>query len=225
VRRQRVGNVLVRAFARPGVPRLGATLRIARRTVEALERRLAPYGSRELDMVLLYGGAGGFAGMEYPELVFTVPFPVVIAHEIAHQWWYGLVGNDQYREPWLDESFASYFDHRLHPIWNSCEPDRPYALVAPGRRHVPLNSSMARFEGGSPFAIAEVVYEAGACALQRLERDIGRARMTAFLRLLQTRFRYGVMRTADVLDAIRDVAPGYDLARWVRVAHLSADVP
>jgi hypothetical protein len=28
------------------------------------------------------------------------------AHEIAHQWWYGSVGNDQVHEPWLDESLA-----------------------------------------------------------------------------------------------------------------------
>jgi hypothetical protein len=45
--------------------------------------------------------------------------------------------------------------------------------------------------------------------------------MTAFVRLLQTRFRFGVMRTSDVLDAIREVAPGYDLTRWLRLAHLS----
>ena len=41
------------------------------------------------------------------------------AHEIAHQWWYGAVGNDQVYEPWLDESFAKYsevlFYERYHP--------------------------------------------------------------------------------------------------------------
>jgi pimeloyl-ACP methyl ester carboxylesterase len=32
----------------------------------------------------------------------------VAAHEVAHQWWYAVVGNDIYREPWLDEAFAQY---------------------------------------------------------------------------------------------------------------------
>ena len=32
----------------------------------------------------------------------------VIAHEIAHQWWYGLVGNDEYNEAWVDESLTEY---------------------------------------------------------------------------------------------------------------------
>jgi aminopeptidase N len=77
------------------------------------------------------------------------------------------------------------------------------------------------FERSPESAIGEVIYAAGSCALQRLERDIGRARMTAFFQLLQTRFRFGVMRTSDVLDAIREVAPSYDLARWQRLAHLS----
>lgn len=40
-------------------------------------------------------------------------------HEIAHQWWYGAVGNDQVHEPWLDESLAKYsevlFYERYYP--------------------------------------------------------------------------------------------------------------
>ncbi len=32
----------------------------------------------------------------------------LLVHEVAHQWWYGLVGNDQVREPWLDESLATF---------------------------------------------------------------------------------------------------------------------
>ena len=32
----------------------------------------------------------------------------VIIHETAHQWWYGLVGNDEYHYPWLDEALTEY---------------------------------------------------------------------------------------------------------------------
>ena len=69
--------------------------------------------------------------------------------------------------------------------------------------------------------MGEVVYLAGSCALQRLERDIGRARMTAVLRRLQTRHRHGVMTRSDVLAAIRREAPRYRLRRWLRLAHLT----
>lgn len=216
-----VAGVRIRAFAPPGLGVTRSSLRVARRTVDALGRRLSPYGAPELDLVLLDSGIGELVGMEYPEVVFAVPAPDVIAHEVAHQWWYGLVGNDQYREPWLDESFASYAHERLHPRWNLCKPKRPYGQVQPRRRGVPLDSSMELFDRLSPFAVGEVVYLAGSCALQRLERDIGRPRMTSFLRLLQARHRHGVMRKSDVLDAIAEVAPDYDLDRWLRLAHLS----
>ena len=29
-------------------------------------------------------------------------------HEVSHQWWYGVVGSDQVREPWLDEAMATF---------------------------------------------------------------------------------------------------------------------
>ncbi|HEY8443874.1 MAG TPA: M1 family metallopeptidase [Clostridia bacterium] len=54
-------------------------------------------------------------GMEYPCLVYisdsiTNPeaFIEVIAHEVAHQWWYGVVGNDQVKHAWMDEGLTEY---------------------------------------------------------------------------------------------------------------------
>lgn len=31
----------------------------------------------------------------------------IVVHELAHQWFYGLVGNNQARDPWLDEAWAT----------------------------------------------------------------------------------------------------------------------
>lgn len=56
-----------------------------------------------------------FGGMEYPQLVMisdsitdeeTINY--VIVHEIAHQWWYGMVGNNEYENAWIDESLTEY---------------------------------------------------------------------------------------------------------------------
>ena len=54
-------------------------------------------------------------GMEFPNLVFigdTIEeyetYQYVIVHEIAHQWWYGVVGNNQTAHSWLDEGLAEY---------------------------------------------------------------------------------------------------------------------
>lgn len=58
------------------------------------------------------------SGMEYPGIVFIGDkyynkasqdyLEIVIVHETAHQWWYGVVGNDEIDEAWLDESLATY---------------------------------------------------------------------------------------------------------------------
>lgn len=60
-------------------------------------------------------------GMEYDGLYFvskafydlydgTVQgyLSLITVHEMAHQWWFGVVGNDQALEPWLDEGFATF---------------------------------------------------------------------------------------------------------------------
>ena len=42
----------------------------------------------------------------------SVPSRVLLeattAHEVAHKWFYGIVGSDQLLEPWLDEGIAQY---------------------------------------------------------------------------------------------------------------------
>jgi hypothetical protein len=55
-----------------------------------------------------------FSGMEYPCLSLVSDSLSeeeqvrVIAHETAHQWWYGVVGSDQLEEAWQDEGLAEY---------------------------------------------------------------------------------------------------------------------
>jgi hypothetical protein len=62
-------------------------------------------------------------GMEFSGLVFvggeyfrgfsgpTSYLLLITVHEIAHQWWYGRVGNDQAIYPWLDEALAIYSEY------------------------------------------------------------------------------------------------------------------
>ena len=64
------------------------------------------------DLVLAEVGSGGGFSMEYPRMIHLTRDKVadtyVVYHEVAHQWFYGQIGNDQQREPWLDEAFADF---------------------------------------------------------------------------------------------------------------------
>ena len=54
-------------------------------------------------------------GMEYPNLVMISSsieneddYLNVVIHETAHQWWYNIVGNDEFTYPWLDEALTEF---------------------------------------------------------------------------------------------------------------------
>lgn len=90
--------------------------RILQNSVEMLDymgSRVAPYPYRELD---IFENEMFITGMEYPGIVFIqskrLQSPTgnqTVLHEIAHQWFYNLVGNNQLKDPWLDEGMATYF--------------------------------------------------------------------------------------------------------------------
>jgi len=56
-------------------------------------------------------------GQEYPTIVFvSVDVPAeAVTHETGHQWFYSLVGDNQARTPWLDESLTQWATAR---VWN-----------------------------------------------------------------------------------------------------------
>lgn len=69
-----------------------------------------------------------YGGMEYPNLVFISDslethedYIHTIVHEIAHQWWYGVVGNDEFKYGFLDESlteYSTYLFYDENPSYN-----------------------------------------------------------------------------------------------------------
>jgi hypothetical protein len=84
------------------------------RVVASLEdygRRFGPYPWPTFTMAITPDLGGG---IEYPGHVMQGPNTVGVAsHEVGHQWFYGLVGNDQGRDPWLDEGLASWAEARF----------------------------------------------------------------------------------------------------------------
>jgi hypothetical protein len=218
VRTLDASGVRLRRFVKPGTPerQIRAALRTARAALFAYERRFGPYEAKELDIVEGPAEvANGGVAMEYPELILTPAWPPALVHEIAHQWWFGIVGDDEYNEPWLDEAMAEYSAARL-PTRISGGNRLGLCRSLP-RRRPPLTSSMARFDKAPPRLYARSIYVAGACALTQLERELGRTRMDRFLRKLILDHRYGVLTTKEFVAALRRAAPpGFHTNRWLR---------
>jgi hypothetical protein len=80
---------------------------LATRSVEDMAKRFGPFPYERLSLALIPGITGG---IEYPGVILLggQANRIVVAHEVGHEWFYGLVGNNQARDPWLDEAFATY---------------------------------------------------------------------------------------------------------------------
>jgi aminopeptidase N len=113
-----VGGVTITSYAFPAQEAANqAVLQTTSQALELYSRLLAPYPHPHLSVV----EADFLDGMEYDGLYFLskgfynlyagTPDAYLVsiaAHETTHQWWYGLVGNDQALEPWLDEALCTY---------------------------------------------------------------------------------------------------------------------
>ena len=112
---EQVGDTVVRAYA-PG--ELGAenelALQYATDALQVFNRYYGVYPFTELDVAGTPTLAGG---VEYPGIIVVALslyntahnfFEVATAHEVGHQWFYSVVGNDQIHHPWLDESLTQY---------------------------------------------------------------------------------------------------------------------
>ena len=113
-----VGSVKIRSYYFSGYEGAGdGMLNAAVQAVGLYAVKFAPYPYESLSVVQ----ADIHDGQEYDGLVFLASdfyenyggssrsnMVTIGVHEIAHQWWFGLVGNDQAMEPWLDEAMSVY---------------------------------------------------------------------------------------------------------------------
>lgn len=119
-----IAGVPVRLLVQPHHrAQAGRYLDAVRVGLERYAEWIEPYPYPVLTVVDPGPGARGAGGMEYPMLITVgtarwlpagVRLPeVVTIHELGHQWWYGVVANDEVEEPWLDEGINRYVEGRI----------------------------------------------------------------------------------------------------------------
>jgi hypothetical protein len=250
-------------FADPGYPPVDIRLlvqpeheHLAERYVEATKIALrsygawsAPYPYAQVTVVdPAWGSSSG--GMEYPTL-FTGGARVlsppelqspegVTVHECGHQFWYGLVGNNEFEEAWLDEGFNSYHTEKAL-AWNLGAPGVGTTYFNPGRGRgrrtgVPVVAPdvwVARGEsdvaGLRATGKVDVMARRGweyrtrdsyglnsygkpALSLQTLEALVGDEVMTRILRTYARRYRFAHPTSEDFIAVVNEVT-GQDY-RW-----------
>ncbi|MFI8261209.1 M1 family aminopeptidase [Streptomyces sp. NPDC085665] len=165
-------------------------LTTAKSAVDAHAARFGAYPYGELDAVI--DNNYWFGGMEYPGFVLDLVSTTALTHEIGHQWWYGIVGDDEYTSPWLDEAFTDYAtDLALNKTGANCWSSVSWASSAEK-----ITNSMGYWDAHSS-RYSTVVYGYGKCALHDLRRVLGDTVMAKLLKDYATSHWYGVSTTAE----------------------------
>jgi hypothetical protein len=182
-------------YQREGLRRARAVeaLRDARRSLDAFSEAFGTFPYPEMDVVLT--AFATFGGMEYPTIIFTNPDRLTVAHELAHQWWYGIVGDDEYTEPWLDESFATWSQYLPFAGWRTC-PDGPSFPSGTAR----ITNDMGYWR--NHMDEYWVIYSGGGCLLADLADRLGSDRFVEVLGDYARAHWLGVARTADFTAAV-----------------------
>lgn len=214
-------------------------LEAAVRSLELFSRLYGEYPYPEYRVCESYGW---FGGMEYPMLVMISSrlyapnrrdvMEMVVAHETAHQWWYGLIGNNEGGEPFMDEAFAEYsgivyfeftygrgeFERQFLRFVR-----RPfYSYIARRGVDYPLTSSVWDFPDS--YAYYANIYEKGALVLHYLRWILGDDRFFEGLREVYRRYRFGIVHIEDFITVMETVA-GRDLGWFYNFWILSSGIP
>ena len=165
-----------------------------------------PFPSINLARLPISGG-----GIEYPGAILLLDDSrVVTVHELAHQWFYAMVGNSQARDPWLDEAFATFTEEEIDGTTATTRG----ALKLPGK----VGDSTTHY-GGHESAYYNTTYGKGAAALIAARAAGPPDRFDAALRCYVNANAWRIAKPADLAKALAG------LPASIKVLHQAGALP
>jgi hypothetical protein len=232
----RAGETVINSYT-PPQQQAGAelALQVAREALALFDERVGPYPYDEFDLI---GTPMRALGVEYPGMtaislamydlestVAEVPAPIMlegtVVHEVAHQWFYNVVGNDQVDEPWLDEALAQYLTGLYYREVYGDQAEQDYRQSWTSRwdrigdEPIPIGLPTSAYaaEEYSP-----IVYGRGPLFLAALEDHMGRQTFAGFLAGYYETHKWGIA-TGETFKALAEQHCRCDLsemfAAWV----------
>jgi hypothetical protein len=181
------------------------------------------------------------AGMEYPTLItagFTYDvlsyfnfMEEVAVHEFCHQYFYGILANNEFEEAWLDEGFTTYSEMKIIDaayngsinLLNLRFLNREMEWIKFARSdskkdYIVKNSWEYRSGGYYIFS-----YTKPALFLLTLENMVGDSVMRLFLKTYYKRYQFRHVTTQDFIDTFCEVA-GHQWQPFLRQVLYGTDV-
>ncbi|NLW23334.1 MAG: M1 family metallopeptidase [Tissierellia bacterium] len=216
----KVGDTLIRLYTMEDNPEITHfVIEVGKKCMEIFNRIFGsyPYGVYSIVMTEFP------TGMEYPGIVFINkdyyssdyldPLEKVIVHETAHQWWYGVVGNDQIDEAWLDEALATYseviyminrYGEKEGEAYYNYTCKLPYEyveedLVGDGV----VNKSLYEFNDWQDYGL--LVYIKGAIFINQIKDDFGLEILYDILNKYYNTYKFYTATTEDFIKICEEV--------------------
>ena len=213
---QTIGEVTVNSYTPPEFAQGSATaLDYAINAIESYSARFAAYPFTELDIVATPTLA---LGIEYPGIIANrvaiygpgnsgsgisnqILLESTTAHEVGHQWFYSLVGNDQLDEPWLDEALTQYATYLYYQDQYGEDGAQGFYQSLDGRwgrvdkAEIPIGLPVAAYSGAEYGAI---VYGRGPIFFTELAAVMGQENFDSFLRDYTQTHKWGIATTESL---------------------------
>lgn len=190
---------------------------VAQKSLRYYSNSFGVYPYLEYDVVRT---GGFFGGMEYPGVVFIQDRyfqepsgygATVVAHETAHQWFYGIVGNDEVREAWVDESLTDYaamafmtqYNQKLAEPYIKRRTTLGHIAEAYSTQGIMAWQSVDQFPNWKSYS--DLVYSRGATMLWELRKAWGEDLVNEALRYYCMNHQYKNATGEDVIEAFTHV--------------------
>ncbi|MEA3438847.1 MAG: M1 family aminopeptidase, partial [Chloroflexota bacterium] len=214
----------IRSYHLPGHASANSdALYIARDSLDIYNQQFGHYPYRELDVV--EAPLRGISGVEFPGIILVRSgyynntddpvFTVVLAHEVAHQWWYNVVGNDVFDDPWLDEALTTY----TSSLYYEFEQGKPatkgitdywqanYKGAVDRGHDERITQNLAYFENLSDSSVyGRIVYSKGALFFKALREEIGDEAFFHALKDYYASYRYQIAKPEHLLTLFEETA-------------------
>lgn len=128
------------------------SIEYAKRAVKFYSTQLGEYPFNTVSVVQGPESFGG--GMEYPTITVISPtgsdndLDMVIAHELGHNWFYGILASNERAHPWMDEGMNSYYERQYAKTFyphGSSQPDMLLESFIAIKKDQPIETTSENF--------------------------------------------------------------------------------
>jgi aminopeptidase N len=196
-------------------------LNMAKQSLELFNETFGVYPYPTLNVVEQWGFYGG---MEYPCQIYVTRgviehirdgsywpryFELVIAHEIGHEWWSQLVGDDCIDWGFVDEMLTcwshNHYAENYYGDWEYFQYTRYVDTVRNFYHEWEIGTPVNMSHADRPDLVGYIDYTKGPLVMEKLRLTLGHDTFVACLRYFFEEFKYKIAILPDLQDAFENV--------------------